>query len=277
MKRFTVIANAAKDINLTVSTRAIRFLEEQGCTCVRIDPQTDIEACRKIIADTECILVVGGDGSIIRTVRRYASLKLPFIGINMGRVGYLAEIEPETLYADLEALLKDQGMVEPRMLLEGSFDSTDSGMHMAVNDIVISRGGSANLIKYTIYVNGERLYTYNGDGVILSTPAGSTGYSMAAGGPIVSPRAKMILVTPVCAMTLNSRSVLLSAEDEIRIAMTEDQPDTDAKASVFFDGQLRGTMLPGDSLLVKKSKKTYDMIRIKKESFLEKLRKKMSD
>ena len=163
------------------------------------------------------------------------------------------------------------------MLLEGSFDSTDSGMHMAVNDIVISRGGNANLIKYTIYVNGERLYTYNGDGVILSTPAGSTGYSMAAGGPIVSPRAKMILVTPVCAMTLNSRSVLLSAEDEIRIAMTEDQPDTDAKASVFFDGQPRGSMLPGDSLLVKKSKKTYDMIRIKKESFLEKLRKKMSD
>ncbi len=277
MKRFTVIANAAKDINLTVSTRAIRFLEEQGCTCVRIDPQTDMETCRKIIADTECILVVGGDGSIIRTVRRYASLKLPFIGINMGRVGYLAEIEPETLYADLEALVQDQGQVEPRMLLEGSFDSTDSGMHMAVNDIVISRGGNANLIKYTIYVNGERLYTYNGDGVILSTPAGSTGYSMAAGGPIVSPRAKMILVTPVCAMTLNSRSVLLSAEDEIRIAMTEDQPDTDAKASVFFDGQPRGSMLPGDSLLVKKSKKTYDMIRIKKESFLEKLRKKMSD
>ena len=275
MKRFTIIANPRKDKDLGMTLKVIEYLEKKGCCCFLIN-HSESQNIQKSIASTECILVVGGDGSIIRTVRRYSDLRLPFVGINMGRVGYLVEIEPERLYQALDALIMDQVRYESRMMLEGSFNGTEESSP-AVNDIVISRGRSTNLIRYAIYVNGEKLYTYNGDGVIISTPTGSTGYSLAAGGPIISPKAEMILITPVCAMTLNSRSVVLSAEDEVMIEFSEEQPNSEPEADVSFDGQLKRSMLPGDRLVVKKSMETYDMIRIRKESFLDKLRKKMSD
>lgn len=232
----------------------------------------------RIPEDTECILVVGGDGTLLRAARNMAARNIPLIGINTGHVGYLCELEEETAIEGIRKLLEGADyVVEQRMLLSGSYAS-EAGTaweRIALNDIVIHRCGALQVMDLVISVNGEYLNTYSADGIIIATPTGSTAYSMSAGGPIVDPKADLLVVTPISPHTLNAKSIVLSAEDEITVEVRARSGGQDEKAEISFDGAPVGALKAGEKIVVKKAQAHTGILKLSRMSFLERLRKKL--
>lgn len=285
MQHFFIITNPSKDPNLENTKKIASFLEQAGCTCkVQVRGEADGQgdaytdaAC--IPGQTQCILVLGGDGTLIEAARDTALLEIPLLGINLGSLGFLAEVEKSGIEGALQQLLEDRFSLERRMMLSGGVYRDGAclqNLH-ALNDIVITRSGSMQIIHFHVYVNGQFLNEYNADGVILSTPTGSTGYNLSAGGPIVEPRAKLLVLTPICPHTLNTRSIVLSAEDEVVIEMAEGKKKLPLQAEVNFDGGHGMALQMGDRILVRRSEKTTDIVKLNQVSFLETLHKKMSE
>ncbi|HIT67200.1 MAG TPA: NAD(+)/NADH kinase [Candidatus Merdisoma merdipullorum] len=286
MNRFYVITNSEKDKNLETTGRIYDYLKSRGCECTvreyqgKGQPQeahfryTD-EAW--IPEGTECILVLGGDGTLIQAARDTVDRKIPLLGINLGTLGYLAEIEKSGIPDALDSLLLDNYTIEPRMLLEGSVYRETGGVikNIALNDIVVNRAGALRVIDYEICVNGEYLNRYSADGMIVSTPTGSTGYSLSAGGPIVSPMASMIVVTPICPHTLTARSIVLSGGDRVAIHIGPGRRSGNEEAFVTFDGEVSVPVETGDYVEIQRSEKTVNILKISRISFLEVLRNKM--
>ena len=209
MKSFYVITNQNKDKSFEITRQMKEYIEAKGGTCYLA------EEGKPIPVDTECVLVLGGDGTLIRAARELPRHDVPVMGINMGTLGYLTEAEVGNFRESLDQLMNGEVHIESRMMLKGIMNG--EVQDIALNDIVLTRTGSLRIIKFSLYVNGELLNTYRADGMIVSTPTGSTAYNLSAGGPIVEPTAKMIVVTPICSHALNSSSIVLSAEDEIMI------------------------------------------------------------
>ena len=209
-------------------TREIqRFIIEHGGVCgyqASREEEGVLFGTEHVPEDTECILVVGGDGTLLGAARNMAEKNIPLIGVNTGHVGYLCELEADTVLHGVKRLLAGESYaVEQRMLLSG-FCMTREGNtkeRTALNDIVIHRRGRLQVVDLILSVNGEYLNTYSADGIIIATPTGSTGYSMSAGGPIVDPKASLLLVTPISPHTLNAKSIVLGAEDEIAIEVAK--------------------------------------------------------
>ena len=213
----------------------------------------------------------------MQAARELVETNIRLIGINFGNLGFLAEVEKDDIIGTLNRLIADQFFVEKRMLLKGSIVRGDKVVmeNVALNDIVINRSSLMRVMQLTIFVNGMRLSEYNADGIIISTPTGSTAYSMSAGGPIVKPSAQLILMTPICPHTLNTRSIILDGEDVIEIqACSRRKYDNDIK-KVFFDGDDNIILEEGDKVVIEKSKLSVEIIKLKSRSFLEILGKKM--
>lgn len=285
MQHFFIITNPSKDPNLENTKKIASFLEQAGCTCkVQVRGEADGQGdaytdAARIPSQTQCILVLGGDGTLIEAARDTALLEIPLLGINLGSLGFLAEVEKSGIEGALQQLLEDKFSLERRMMLSGGVYRDGAclqNLH-ALNDIVITRSGSMQIIHFHVYVNGQFLNEYNADGVILSTPTGSTGYNLSAGGPIVEPRAKLLVLTPICPHTLNTRSIVLSAEEEVVIEMAEGKKKLPLQAEVNFDGGHGMALQTGDRILVRKSEKTTDIVKLNQVSFLETLHKKMSE
>lgn len=290
MKHFFVVTNRHKDEDLKLTAQVQEYLVEKGMTCIIQDEEQLAKQCTDIAAipaDVECILVIGGDGTLIQAARDVVSREIPLIGINLGTLGYLAEVEEKNIFSALDSLISGEYEIENRMMLRGHVQGSDGEAfnnhahppvsELALNDIVISRRGSLRIVEYRIYVNGEHLYTYGADGMIISTPTGSTGYSLSAGGPIISPKASMLLITPICPHTLNTRSIVLSKEDEVVVEIGPGRKLESEYGEVSFDGTVSYSVSSGDRILVSCAKEKTSIVRINKESFLETLRKKMSD
>ena len=201
------------------------------------------------------------------------------LGINMGTTGYLAEIEIPGIESALERLLRGEYELEERMMLIGRIRKKGRAVQedWALNDISITRCGSLQVIKYSIYVNDLFLYSYSADGVLVATPTGSTGYNLSAGGPIVEPKAKLLMITPICPHTLNTRSIILSAEDRIVIEIDEGKEGKALEVEANFDGSHKVTLTTGDRIEICQSEKKTDIIKLSNVSFLEVLHKKLNE
>lgn len=283
MKHFFLITNPLKDGELATTKKIKKFLEQEGCSCkVQVYEQVQKSGgytdSAEIPCDTECIMVLGGDGTLIEAARDTSHLEIPLIGINLGTLGFLAEVEQSNLEHALRCLIADQYQLESRMMLQGRVirDGICMESSCALNDIVITRSGSLQIIHFHIYVNGQFLNEYDGDGVIISTPTGSTGYSMSAGGPIVEPGARLMVITPICPHTLNTRSIILSAEDEVVVEMSAERSERREQAEVNFDGSHSMALQANDKICVTRSERTTEIVKLNQVSFLEILHKKMS-
>ncbi len=270
MKNFILITNEEKDTDLKLSKQMIEHIEAKGG---RAKVFTDFQIS-DIPADTECILVLGGDGTLIRVATKVESLEIPLIGVNLGTLGYLCELEDATVMGALDRLMQDDYMMEKRIMLTGHKENCTNSK-VALNDIVIHRAGTLQILSLNVYVNGEFLNTYNADGIIVATPTGSTGYSMSAGGPIVDPKGQMLLLTPNNAHNLNAKSIVLSAEDEIEIEIGSRRMQKDEKAWVSFDGDTVEELSVGERFIISKAVNHTKICKLNKKSFLEILRKKM--
>ncbi len=281
MKHFYIIVNPRRDQQLKLTKELHAFILEHGGTCdyqVNREDEGTMFDISRIPDDTECILVVGGDGTLLRAARNMAEYNIPLIGINTGHVGYLCELEEDKAIDAIHRLLSGEDyLVEKRMLLSGGFVREDGSMEerIALNDIVIHRCGALQVMDIVVSVNGEYLNTYSADGIIIATPTGSTAYSMSAGGPIVDPRAQLLLVTPISPHTLNAKSIVLSAEDEITVEVLARNQGQEEKAEVSFDGAPVGALAAGEQIMVKKSKSCTRILKLSRLSFLEKLREKL--
>lgn len=267
MNRFYLITNKTKDENLEVTNRIKAYIEEKGGTCFLADDKTSMPE------QIDCILVLGGDGTLIRAARELPSGDVPMLGINMGTLGYLTEVEVSDMEDSLDQLMAGNFHVEKRMLLEG--DVQGKYEDLALNDIVLTRTGNVRVIQFSVYVNGELLNTYRADGVIVSTPTGSTAYNLSAGGPVVAPTASLIVITPICSHALNTSSIVLSAEDEIVLEVGEGRDGSVEEAVVSFDGEQEVLVHTGDRIQICKAKSTAKLLKLSKISFLEIMRKKM--
>lgn len=280
MRTFYIIANSDKDENLKLSYEIADYLISQGKHCIiRRKDEKGIESHSQLLTeDVEGILVLGGDGTLLRAARELADRKIPFLGINLGHLGYLAEIEKQNVQAALEKLIADEYTVEDRMMLTGSVyvNGAETEHDVALNDIVLNRFGNLRVVNYDIYVNDQYLNSFTADGVIVSTPTGSTGYSLSAGGPIISPTASMLMLTPICPHTLNSRSIVFSGDDRIRIQIGEGRRGGVDEACVTFDGDTCVHMKTGDYVEIQKSTEVTRILKINQVSFLEVLRNKLS-
>ena len=287
MNRFYIITNSEKDKELKTTGKIYDYLKARGCECVvreyqgKADPPdgshfryTDASW---IPQGTECILVLGGDGTMIQAARDTVDRKIPLLGINLGTLGFLAEIEKGGIPEALDSLILDNFTIEPRMLLEGCVQRQhgEPVRGIALNDIVVTRSGALRVIDHEICVNGEFLNRYSADGIIVSTPTGSTGYSLSAGGPIVSPMASMIVVTPVCPHTLTARSIVLSGGDRVTVHIGSGRRNDREQAFVTFDGDVLVPVETGDCVDIQRSEKTVNVLKISRISFLEVLRNKM--
>jgi len=286
MDRFYIITNSLKDKELVVTKKIKEYLLSHGKSCMVQEEKglgkrqkyrfTDADLIPK---ETECIIVVGGDGTLIQAARDTVDKQIPLLGVNLGTLGYLAEIEKQNTDWALDNLMADQYHLEKRMMLRGKAYRGEKKLveDIALNDIVIGRYGHVRMVNLKIYVNGEFLHTYNADGIIVSTATGSTGYSLSAGGPIVAPHSTMLLVTPVAPHTLNSRSIVLSSQDKIEIEVGEGRKLDEEKVEVAFDGDAFMRMVTGDKIIIEKADKDTKLLKISNTSFLQVLREKIGN
>ena len=273
MERFYIVTNDGKDKDRKITRHICDILKRAGKTCLLA--QKDEK--KNIIPDTvprelDCAIVIGGDGSLIEMARLVKS-EIPILGINMGTLGYLTEVEISDLDEAIGKILDGNYQIESRMMLEGSFEKADSDI--ALNDIVVSRKGDLRVIHFNIYVDGAFLNSYEADGMIVSTPTGSTAYNLSAGGPIVEPTASMIVLTPICSHALNTSSIVLPAEDEIVIEIGEGRNGREEEVFVTFDGADVVELRTGDKVTITKSQHETKLMKLSKVSFLEILRRKM--
>ena len=278
MERFCIVTNKSKDKDLAMTMHIKEYLENHGKNCIIAEKKENNVKHREgreymsyIPEDTECCIVLGGDGTMLQAARSAAYSDIPLIGVNLGTLGYLAEVEKTNVDEALSRILAGDYEIEDRMMLYGCAGEKND---YALNDIVISRAGVILTISFDIYVNGLFLCNYHADGIIISTPTGSTGYSMSAGGPIVEPSANMILITPICPHTLASRAMVLSDETRIEIVIREGRDGAAQNVVAYFDGSGRIDMTTGDRISIEKSNKRTRIIRLNKVSLLEVLGKK---
>ncbi len=283
MKRIIIYTNQYKDPHLEVTGKIRSYLEVAGCevfTVTQPESYCTEEGCALVskLDGSDCVLALGGDGTVLQAVHEMQGREIPLLGVNLGTLGYMTEVEPVNLPHALDRLLKGDYKTEHRMMLSGKvITHPDAEDEWALNDIVITRSGPMQIINYRVYVNGLFLHEYNGDGVIITTPTGSTGYNLSAGGPLVEPCAELIMLTPICPHTLNHRSIILSSADTIEIEVTPSRVGRSQSVEVNFDGNRRIPLSPGDRIRIVKSARNTEFIRINQESFLETLHKKMME
>ena len=284
MKFFYVIANSTREGALTTAGFIRDYLENLGIACV-VDagtPRLDRDGYtyrEQVSPQVDCIIVLGGDGTLLQAAVDLAELDIPFLGINMGTLGFLTEVNKDGIKSALEKLIREEFRIEKRMMLLGrSYEAeTVKDETRALNDIVITRRGSLQIINFNIYVNGQLLHRFHGDGVIVATPTGSTGYSLSAGGPIVEPKAELILLTPICPHSMHNRSIVLSSKDRVTVEIESSRDGETQEVEAIFDGCHKVLLRTGEKIEISKSKKTTGIVKLSQVSFLEVLHRKLSD
>ena len=286
MDKFYIITNRDKDQNLRFTEEIVQYLKEHGKKCQvqqaerRVEGEYHYTDPALIPEDTQCILVLGGDGTLLQAARDVVHREIPMLGINLGTLGFLAEIDKTSIYTALDKLFADDYEIEERMMLTGTVWRGDkiTGQDVALNDIVISRvGPPLRVIGFNNYVNDGYLNSYNADGIIIATPTGSTGYSLSCGGPIISPNAAMTVMTPIAPHTLNTRSNIFPEDDVITVELGEGRRQIQENGLASFDGDVEVPMSTGDRIVIKKASVSVKILKLNHLSFVEVLRQKMSN
>lgn len=277
MRRFCIISNSIKDTGLKVAYRVNACLATLGAVS-KVYDLVEMENDPVVPQDTEAILVIGGDGTLLSVAKKTMHLKLPMLGINLGAIGYLTEVEVSDIEIALKRLIADDYAIEERMMIAGRYEEAGgrtAETSYALNDVVISRRGDIQVISYRVYVNNKFLTEQRADGIIVSTPTGSTGYNLSAGGPIVKPDARLLVLTPICPHTLNTRSIILSAEDVVKIELLPTYSQKQVEAGFFIDGAPKGILGPEDIVVVSGTDRVTRIIKLSNDGFLEVLQHKL--
>ncbi len=280
LRRIGLIANPEKPRSIAVIKKALsqlRRMDRQvfcdsttarfaGIKTVETSPDPGSLASR-----CDLLLVFGGDGTMLRVARETAGSGVPILGINAGHLGFLAAVQEAELAEALRTVIAGRFRIENRALLEAVIHRDgSSSTQTALNDFVLSRGLASRLIELEVAVNGELLTRYRCDGLIASSPTGSTAYSLAAGGAIVSPDADVLTLTPICPHTLSIRPVVMSLDSVVQVTLISRR----LEATLAADGQQQTQLETGDRVLIRRSRQVVRLLRPEGSSFFATLREK---
>ncbi len=283
MKNCLIVTNKGKDKDLALTKRIEDYLTTKGVSVTKVLRNVEGQEDDKVTCDgTDAVIVLGGDGTFLSVARECADKDVPILGVNLGALGFLAEVSPSDIESSLERIIAGDYEISRRMMLEGAIteagkSAATKAISPALNDITITRCGSLQIMRFTIYVNGKLLSNLCADGIIVSTPTGSTGYNMSAGGPIVKPDADIIVLTPICAHTLNTRSIVLGANDKVEIEIGEGRESSVIEVEASSDGSDKVLMHTGDKITVIKSDYTSSVVKLNSDSFLQTLHHKLAE
>ena len=276
MKHFCIIANQEKDPDGRVAAELRNTLRANGFQAYVIAPLvpgTDYKQA-KTEEGTDCAIIFGGDGTFLHGAKALAMGGIPIMGINLGNLGFLTAAEQQDTEKAVRQLAAGEYVIEKRTLLSAVCGGDDTG-HKALNDVVIARSGFSRLIRLRLSVNGQVVQDYQGDGVIIATPTGSTGYSLSAGGPVVSPVAKTTVITPICPHMLSARPLIVSEDDRITVEVLRSSRSMEQEAYVTVDGDEIAGLKVGDRVDIVKAENTISVVMLKDISFWEKVRAKL--
>ncbi|MDF2927837.1 NAD(+)/NADH kinase [Anaerospora sp.] len=219
-------------------------------------------------------LTLGGDGTLLNVAKEVAPAGIPVCGINLGQLGFLTHIEVSKLQAGLDQLFAGAYRIEERLMLETVIIRNKETIQLppALNDVVVTKGGFSRLIRLNLYIDNQFTETYPADGLIVATSTGSTGYSLSAGGPIISPNLKVTVITPICPHSLNLRSLIISEEEEVKISF---QATTHDDVALTVDGQKVYSLMADDNILVRRSALRAKLVRFLESGFYETLHSKL--
>jgi NAD+ kinase len=281
IKRVGLIGNSEKvssaSAALTKAARLIRaagrkvFCDANTARLARLNGTVCIDPAELANA-VDMLVVFGGDGTMLRVAREIAGLQTPILGINIGGLGFLTAVPSSGLAKALRQVWHGEFKFEPRALIEADIRCNGKSIRQtALNDFVINRGIASRLIELHVRVDGEPLTQYRCDGLIISSPTGSTAYSLAAGGPVIYPTADVFQLTPICAHTLSNRSLVLPLTSEISVKIVNPKPATLLSA----DGELVTELSTGDEITIRRSGRTVQLMHLEGSSFFETLRVKL--
>ena len=277
MNNFFIIANKQKDINLEITEQIRHHISRLGAVCNIYDQYDRDVSSIDIPEETQCILVIGGDGTILAAARMLVGSNIPLLGINLGTLGFLADVNLADLSKTLDLLLQDQYQVENRIMLTAEVykQGKKAATYIALNDFNINRFGASRVIGLKVGINGSVIDRYRADGVIVCTPTGSTGYNLSAGGPIINPTCKNFVITPICPHSLTARSIVLAKEDIVTVEVEQIRSNIKEEAIISFDGREGLSLFPGDQVKIYKSQEVTPFIKATEVSFVHILKEKL--
>ena len=277
MNNFLIIANKQKDINLEITEQIKHHITRMGAVCNVYDQYNRNVTSIDIPEGTQCILVIGGDGTILAAARMLVGNTIPLLGINLGTLGFLADVNLADLSKTLDLLLKDQYQVENRIMLTAEVykQGEKAATYIALNDFNINRCGASRVIGVKVGINGSTIDCYRADGVIVCTPTGSPGYNLSAGGPIINPTCKNFVITPICPHSLTARSIVLAKEDVVTVEVEQIRSNIKEEAIISFDGREGLSIVPGDQVKIYKSQEVTPFIKATEVSFVQILKEKL--
>lgn len=270
MKKIGIYVNRNKDKNFSITNRIYDFIEKEGFLCqILLDSRNidDSKNNEELLKEQDLVIVLGGDGTILRIASVAAKADIPILSVNLGHLGFLTELELDEIEDGIRKLKNNEYFIEERMML--SCEIGNSEVSLALNDVCLQRASRARLLKFNAYAGDEFIDSLSADGVLVSSPTGSTAYSLSAGGPIVSPKLSLLLMTPICAHTLRARPIVFK-DDEILTFTTDEK----CGFAVICDG----VQLPNHNIVnnvkISKSEYTLKLINFKQKSFFDRLQNK---
>lgn len=266
--------NAVKDKAIEIAKGICDFLIKANVTVVAEDDIAkvlNIKSLKSVDAQKiDFLISLGGDGTILQLFHHYPDLKAPIVGVNLGGLGFLADIPLENLYLGLQEILDGSYQVDNRIFMKG--EMSKGGHSCAINDIVIHRSKNRSLIDLAIHVDGKYLNTFASDGIIIATPSGSTAYSLAAGGPILTPELEAIVLTPICPHTISNKPIVLMPKQEIHVQFLS---VSDHPIEVTFDGVDRFEMNTGDILKASIAPRRFSLVSLHSSEYFSTVRTKL--
>ena len=278
--RIGIFPNMAKKEIENILEKMINFLQTQNVEVFLPEKVRVIGKFNKFIVDNNFLysnidiaLTLGGDGTLLSTGRKFASKGVPLCGINLGRVGFLAEIETDEIIDKLTKIINNNYFIEKRLMLEGVVYRNGEKIFSAeaINDIVVTKSGLSRMIKLKLLIDDILTAEYQADGIIFATSTGSTAYSLSAGGPIINPSLKVMLITPICPHSVNARPLIIDENEEIKLKVSARHNDI----GLTVDGQIVYPLLPGDLITIKKSLLTAVFIRFTDKNYYKTIKKKL--
>lgn len=282
MQKVGLVVNSAKNLAVRTGEEVVAWLEARSCQPLLLPEgaqalnRADLEvAPGPAWGEAAFVIILGGDGTLIRAAQMCAPMNIPMLGVNTGHLGFLTEIEGDELFDHLEHFLNGNYVVEERMMLTARLERQGKLMAQmtALNDAVVSKGPLARLVHLTVSVGGTVVARYPADGVVIATPTGSTAYSLSAGGPIVGPTVEVLLVTPICPHSMNSRSVVVSGHEQVTITVEESPGEVGLSA----DGSDPTPLIEGDVIRISRAPYSAKLIRRHNYRFYEVLRQKLAN
>lgn len=281
MKKIAVISNDGKDTGLLNTKKLVSILIDKAYVYMDESYRSTGLQVRYVRAENlydnaDYAVALGGDGTILQSAALCARKNVPVLGINLGKIGFMTEIELCDMEKALKKLLAGEFTIEKRMMIKAEIrrgGKTKYSFH-ALNDVVVSKSIGEKLISIELSTNGEAVNRYTADGLIIATPTGSTGYSISAGGPVVDPCMRLLVATPICAHMLSVRSAVLSSDKTMKIKIDSRYGGTDA--IVTADGDIHGYIKNTDEVIITQSEYDFGLIKIGNQSFYDTLIKKLS-